>query len=312
MKQKLIRFDWALKRLLRNKANYDILEGFLSELLKEDIKIQSILESESNKVKREDKYNRVDLLVENSKKELIIIEIQSTSEFDYLQRLLYGASKLLVENIQKGMSYSEIKKIISVSIVYFNLGQGEDYIYEGKTHFIGLHKKDELKLSETQKELYKTDQISKIYPEYYILKINQFNDVAKDTLDEWIYFLKNEEIKDGFKAKGLEKARKELSILELSEEERKEYDSYQEYLHYEASMIESSYGLGKMEGHKEGKQEGIKEGREEGIKEGIEKGMEKGIENAVIKLFEKGITKEKISELLELDIDIVEKAIKTD
>jgi hypothetical protein len=37
--RKLITFDWALKRLLRSKANFDILEGFFSELLKEDIKI---------------------------------------------------------------------------------------------------------------------------------------------------------------------------------------------------------------------------------------------------------------------------------
>jgi len=45
----LIRFDWALKRLLHNKANFGILEGFLRELLEDDIKIENILESESNK-----------------------------------------------------------------------------------------------------------------------------------------------------------------------------------------------------------------------------------------------------------------------
>ena len=46
--RKLVSFDWALKKLLRSKANFDILEGFLSELLKEDIIIIKILESESN------------------------------------------------------------------------------------------------------------------------------------------------------------------------------------------------------------------------------------------------------------------------
>ncbi|TAH18948.1 MAG: hypothetical protein EAZ08_09805 [Cytophagales bacterium] len=76
-KQKLIRFDWAMKRILRNKANYDILEGFLSELLNDDLKIINILESESNKEYAEDKYNRVDLLVENGKKEIVLIEIQN-------------------------------------------------------------------------------------------------------------------------------------------------------------------------------------------------------------------------------------------
>ena len=33
--RKLITFDWAMKRLLRSKANFEILEGFLSELLGE-------------------------------------------------------------------------------------------------------------------------------------------------------------------------------------------------------------------------------------------------------------------------------------
>ncbi len=49
MMEKHIRFDWAIKRLLRNKANFVVLEGFLSELLKFDVRIQEILESESNR-----------------------------------------------------------------------------------------------------------------------------------------------------------------------------------------------------------------------------------------------------------------------
>ena len=43
-----IRFDWAMKRLLRNKANFAVLEGFLTTLLRDRIKIQKLLESESN------------------------------------------------------------------------------------------------------------------------------------------------------------------------------------------------------------------------------------------------------------------------
>ncbi|MCL2690087.1 MAG: hypothetical protein FWE57_09625 [Chitinispirillia bacterium] len=35
-RKKIIRFDWALKRLLRNKADHTVLEGFLSVLLHED------------------------------------------------------------------------------------------------------------------------------------------------------------------------------------------------------------------------------------------------------------------------------------
>ena len=65
MKRKLITFDWAIKCLLRSKANFGILEGFLSELLKEDISILEVLESEANKEQKQDKFNRVDLKVPN-------------------------------------------------------------------------------------------------------------------------------------------------------------------------------------------------------------------------------------------------------
>ncbi len=122
----LIRFDWAIKRLLRNKANFGILEGFLSVLLEEDISIQDILESESNKMTSTNKLNRVDLLVKNSKGELIIIEIQNDYQADYLLRMLFGTSKLIIENMDEGMPYSKVKKIISIHIVYFNLGVGQD------------------------------------------------------------------------------------------------------------------------------------------------------------------------------------------
>ena len=108
----LIRFDWAIKRLLRNKADFSVLEGFLSELLKEDIFIQNILESESNQRLDSDKYNRVDILVKNSKKELVIIEIQNQNEYDYFHRMSYGTSKAITEYISVGEKYGNIKKCI--------------------------------------------------------------------------------------------------------------------------------------------------------------------------------------------------------
>ena len=272
MERQLVSFDWALKKLLRSKANFFILEGFLSELLHENIKIQEILESESNKYNDLDKSNRVDLLVKNQNEEFIIIEVQYDYQASYFHRILFGTSKIITENIFKGMEYDKIKKVISVSIVYFDLGQGEDYVYKGTTKFFGLHKNDELKLNDNQKKIYGADEVHKIYPEYYILKINQFNDVAKDGLDEWIYFLKNEKVKESFKAKGLKKAVEELNIMKLPPEEQQAFKRYAQDLMQQTSQFNSSYGRGKMEGEEKGRKEGREEGREEGEKIGVEKG----------------------------------------
>ena len=264
--RKLITFDWAMKRLLRSKANFEILEGFLSELLSEDIVILEILESESNKESVTDKYNRVDLKVKNSAGEIIIIEVQYEREYDYLQRMLYGASRAITEQQREGEPYSRLVKVISVNILYFDLGQGSDYIYRGATSFTGIHDNDRLQLSSRQQKLYGKDQIFHLFPEYYLIRINNFNNIAATPLDEWVYFLKNEEIKDEFKARGLQKARKALSLLSLPEKERLAYARYQDDLRYQASLIESNYGLGRLEGREEGLKEGKEEGQEEGEK----------------------------------------------
>jgi predicted transposase/invertase (TIGR01784 family) len=237
MNKKLIRFDWAVKKLLRNKANYGVLEGFLSELLFDDIRIEKILESEGNQETEDDKYNRVDILTQNSKNELIIVEIQNTYEIDYFHRMAFGASKALTENFNLGQEYLEIKKIISINIVYFDLGQGQDYVYKGSTVFTGLHQHDILTLSDKQQRTFSKEKVSDIFPEYYIIKVNKFNDIATDNLDEWIYFLKNSEVKDEFKAKGLKQAGEVLDIMRLPQDDQYSYNRYMEYLSYKASEL---------------------------------------------------------------------------
>lgn len=293
--RRFISFDWAMKKLLRSKANFEILEGFLSELLKEDIRILEILESESNKEDQRDKFNRVDLKVKNQKNELVIIEVQYEREFDYLQRVLFGTSKVIAEHLQESDPYAKVVKVISVNILYFDLGHGEDYIYHGSTIFKGLHNQDMLELSAEQQELYKKSNIYEIFPEYYLIKVNNFNDIAKDKLDEWIYFLKNEEIKEDFKAKGLEKAKLELDILKLAKPERLAYESYQDDLHLQASMFESSYTVGVMKGEKRGLVTGKIEGRIEGKLEGK-------LEVA-LRLTAKGMSLEESAEIAEVDFE---------
>jgi predicted transposase/invertase (TIGR01784 family) len=247
MNKKLIRFDWAIKRLLRNKANFQILEGFLSELIADNIKIKQVLESESNQKHQRDKFNRVDLLVENELNELILVEIQNENQVDYFQRMLYGVSKLVSEHINQGTAYKDVRKVIAVNIVYFDIGQGKDYIYHGFQNFIGVNLSDHLELSEAQKDFFGDKKLFKLFPEYYIIKVNNFDEVAKNSLDEWIYFLKNEEIKPEFNAKGLSLAKNELDILKLSPDERKEYENYLEDLSYQSSMYFSTFQSGERE-----------------------------------------------------------------
>ena len=268
MPRKLVSFDWAMKKILRQKANFGILEGFLSELFKFDVKIVEILESEANQETEDEKFNRVDLLAKDNKDELILIEVQHRSEIDYFHRMLYGTSKLITEHIKKGRGYTKVKKVYSVNIVYFALGQGDDYVYHGKVEFKGLYNNEDiLKPSEKQKEDFKIKTITDIYPEYYILRVNKFNDIAKNSLDEWIYFLKNEEIENDFKAKGLNRAKEVLDVLKLEDRERAIYRRREENKMYKESLLYTA----KLEGEKIGVKKGIKEGIKQEKKKSEEK-----------------------------------------
>jgi predicted transposase/invertase (TIGR01784 family) len=289
MAKKLVRFDWAMKKILRHKANFDILEGFLSELLGEDVKIKQVLESESNQETEDDKFNRVDILVENQKGELIIIEVQNTQEHDYFHRMLFGAAKAITEHIKKGSPYADVKKVIAVTIAYFDLGQGKDYIYHGVTSFKGTHKGDILGLSERQIEIYKKASVYEIYPEYWIIKTEKFGNKIKDKLDEWVYFLKNAEIKPNFSAKGLKEANERLDEMKLPEKERRSYDAYLRHL---MSIASRNHNI------------------EIEAKDIIKKAKEEQIVDSIIGLSEVGISEDKISIALKVSEEYVKQVIE--
>ena len=272
-KSSLVRFDWAIKRLLRQKSNFVVLEGLLSTLLGENVIIIRILESEGNKEDSEDKFNRIDVLAENSKGELVIIEVQNNRELDYFHRMLYGTSKAVTEYIHEGEKYGTIKKIYSVNIIYFDLGQGKDYVYHGKTQFKGIHFDDILKLSTRQREQFVKQEAGDIFPEYYVLRVNEFDELAKTPLDEWIYFLKTGEIDEHATAKGLPEAREKLRIDKLSPSEKGQYVAHMEALRYQKSVIETGWIEGHADGRAEGRAEGIAEGKAEGRAEGIAEGQ---------------------------------------
>ena len=275
----LVRFDWAMKYLLRNKANFVILEGFLSELLKRDVRIYQLLESEGNRYQENDKTMRVDVLAELDGGEKVIIEVQSVRQWDYLRRMLYGVSKVVIDHLKGGEIYGRIPRVISINIVYFDLGTGEDYIYKGRTVFKGVHKADTLQLGSEERRTYPGTirDISDVYPEYYVIKVNQFRNRIQDKFDEWMAFLKDEAITAGSQARGLDAAAETLRMLKLSPEERHQYDRYIDQLRDEKSLVETHY--------------------EEGLEKGFEKGEKKKVLEVGRNLKSKGLAIKDIVEI---------------
>lgn len=278
MKDNFIRFDWAMKRLLRDKSNYVVLEGFLSTLLEEDLRISRFLESESNQTDETDKFNRADILVEDSKGRLLIIKIQNYRELYYYHQMLYGASDILSRYTDEETDYNKICKIYSINIVYFSMIKSKDYAYHGEIIFRGLHDSDNfLKLSARQQEIFTGKDAKDIFPEYYVLRVNDFDKVAKTPLDEWIKFLKTGEIDKEATAKGLPEARERLRIDTLPDAEKRAYYRDMEALRYQRSVIKTGWDEGHTEGFKEGRAEGRAEGEKMKAKEVAKRMKEMGL-----------------------------------
>jgi predicted transposase/invertase (TIGR01784 family) len=292
----LVSFDWAIKNILRDKANYDVLEGFLSTLLGKDITILSLLESESNQEDASDKFNRVDLSVEDETGEIYIIEVQAGWERYYLQRLLYGSSKLIVDRMRLGDSFAKVKKVISISILYFLLGEGEnDYLYKGTNEFYGLNTKEKLHLKPKKRRAVVGREIEagkNVFPEYYLIEVERFHNIINSGIDEWVYFFKNSEVRSDFRSKNIQAAAEKLDLLKMSPAERRAYEKYQVNRASEKDMIESAYD----------------EGIEKGIEKGVEQGVEKGKVEVAVNMLRMGLlTVEQIAQATGLSEEAIRK-----
>ncbi|MBO7596756.1 MAG: Rpn family recombination-promoting nuclease/putative transposase [Bacteroidales bacterium] len=262
-----IRFDWAMKRLLRNKADHVVLEGFLSVIFKRQIKIAKILESEGNQDFEDQKFNRVDFLAEDEQGELMLFEIQNSHELDYFHRMAYGTSKVIADYLSKGEPYRNLKKVYSINIVYFTLGQGKGYAYHGTVNFVNMSDAtDVLQLTDGQKKAFHIETVSQIFPEYFLFRVNNFDQLATSSIEEWISFLKTGEIPDTYTAQGLPEAREILRVDKLNEEDRKAYNRYIEILRFNRSVMDSSRIEGRIEGMEMGMAQGLEEGKAEGAK----------------------------------------------
>lgn len=268
----LVSFDWAMKSILREKANFDVLEGFLTTLLGEEIRILSLLESEANQQYDLDKYNRVDLLAVDASETILVIEIQYAWQPSYLKRLLYSTAKLVVEHIKLGDSYDNVRKVISISIVYFPFTPPDgDYLYHGKTNFYGLNSGKQLQVDmaklpkptkppTTMAGEAENESDTNIFPEYYLIEVDHFQNVIQRPIDEWVYLFKNSEVREDFHSHNIQAAKEKLDLLQMNEKERHAYESFLLSRANANDVMEGQYQLGKEDGIEIGKERGKEEG----------------------------------------------------
>ena len=286
-----IRFDWAMKHMLRDKANFGILEGFISVLLNEDVKIVELLESEGNQDSDSDKFNRVDIKAKNSKGHIIIVEVQLTRQLYYLQRILYGTCKAITEHINIGDKYDQVKKVYSISLLYCDYGQGDDYVYHGQTRFKGIHTGNDLLVNTKEEGVIVQHLPREVFPEYYLVRVNVYDKIPESPLDEWMTYLKTGKVKEDTRTPGLQEVKKKLQYLSMSPKERQAYDAHMDNIMVQNDVLDTAHD----EGYEEGYEEGREEGRAEGRAEGREEGREEALISVAKKMKEMGLNLDAIS-----------------
>lgn len=271
-----IRFDWAMKHMLREKANFEILEGLISVLLGEEVKIEEILESESNQENDTDKFNRVDIKAKNSKGHIIIVEVQLTRQLHYLQRILYGTCKTITEHIKLGEKYDRVKKVYSISLLYCEFGEGDDYIYKGTTSFKGLHTGTDLIIHTREEGVIVPHLPETVFPEYFLLRVNSYDKLPDTPLEEWMTYLKTGMVKEDTRTPGLQQVREKLRVLSMTKAERAAYDRHLDNIMVQNDVLDTARAEGLAEGLAEGMAMGKAEGRAQGLVEGRAEGLAEG------------------------------------
>jgi predicted transposase/invertase (TIGR01784 family) len=222
MERTIISFDYAMKTILRDKANFDILSGFLSELLARDVVVQEILESEGNTDGLAAKVNRVDLKAKIDNGEIAVFEIQFADQADFLGKVIFNACKAIVEQVSRG-DYYDIKKVYSINIAYFNLEAKREYLFRARlSGFTGVHYDEHIPFSQHLNP--PTDTSGGIHPEYYLILPLKFNEEIRSRFDEWVYVLKTSRVRSSFTAAGVQEAGEKLDVLKMTPEEKTVYE----------------------------------------------------------------------------------------
>lgn len=269
MQNTLLSFDYGIKYLLKNKGDYEIVEGFISALLGTEgygpVKISALLDTESNKERFGLKRSIADIVVVDEQKHKYIVEIERLSTSNFMHKACFNSSRLIVDSVEAGDDYTTIKKVFHISLLYFKVNGLMNPLCHGKTIMkeIDLEHPIDLNISTMGGEIF---ELSKVFPEYFIISIPMFDGIIKQEIDEWLYVMKYSDVKEDFKSPYMKKVSDRLSKLKMSEEELANYYKYVKEVITQRDATEAAEAKGRVEG----KAEGIKEIAQKLLKQNME------------------------------------------
>ena len=123
--------DIIFQTFFARKGNEEFLIDFLNALLKTNIKSIEIREEVNlERLSREEKGGRLDLQATLEDGTIVSIEMQLKNEYNFEERTTLYAGKVISRETERGTDYEDIKQIIMINILGFNMLDVEDYISE--------------------------------------------------------------------------------------------------------------------------------------------------------------------------------------
>ena len=112
---------------------------------------------------------------------------------------------------------------------------------------------EEKYISESTKRMTMPEEV---FPEYFLLLVSHFNEMARTPIEEWMEYLKDGAIRDDTTTPGLQAARKKLAIMSMTEKERREYRDFMVSVHAAKDNWDTMRDEARAEGLAEGRAEG--------------------------------------------------------
>lgn len=246
------RNDFIFKKIFGNENNKDVLLAFLNSTFLEagepPLTEIILLNPYTDKNAPQDKQSILDIKAKTTEGQLVNIEMQLFNPYFMEKRTLFYWSNMYFHQLQKGRSYSELKKCVTINILNYNCLPNDRY------HNVFHLREDHTLIPLIEDIEVHVMELPKL-PQQPLLKAG--------SLSNWLLFLKGvspdqEEVLT-MNEPLLKKAMETLELLSQDEQTRIEYEARLKYLFDETSRLEGA----RAEGIAKGIAEGIAEGKQE-------------------------------------------------
>ena len=285
--------DYFMRYMFAKEGHEHILLNLInsvrSDYNQETFEEVKVLNTFNLKETINDKQSIVDVRAVTKSGETVLVAIQRVGNQSFVYRSLYYWAKGYVSNLRNNEKYNDLKQVIIINILDFNLLKDID-----KEHSCYVIKELE------------TNHILTNHLEMHFLELPKYlssNSSLTDELNAWFYFLTIKDKRENMEEIMKMLVKKNPIMKEVYDEYNKfvaTKDLFENYAEYEKNYFD-------ILALSEERMKGIEEGIKEGIKEGIEKGEKNKAISIAKSLKKSGLDAKFISDNTGLSIEEINK-----